>query len=54
MMIDKQKNKQVLLTLPNGLLEQIEDYRRHADPIPNRNEAIRELIVKGLNQKSDK
>ena len=45
--IDKDKNVQVLITIPIGLLKEIEDYW-HKNKIKNRTEAIRELIIKGL------
>ena len=47
MAVDKEKNAQFLLTLPNELLEKVEEYW-HENRIKNRNEAIRELLVKGL------
>ncbi|QYA31996.1 ribbon-helix-helix domain-containing protein [Macrococcus psychrotolerans] len=49
MAIDKTKNKQVLVTIPNELLKEIEDFQ-FENRIPNRNEAIRRLLEKGLNQ----
>jgi metal-responsive CopG/Arc/MetJ family transcriptional regulator len=45
--IDKSKNTQVLVTFPNEVLEQIENYW-YEKRLKNRNEAIRELIQKGL------
>ena len=51
MTIDKHKNKQVLLTLTNELLEQVEQYW-HEHKLPNRNEAIRNLIAQGLKHPS--
>jgi metal-responsive CopG/Arc/MetJ family transcriptional regulator len=45
--IDKDKNTQVLVTFPNEILEAIENYW-HEKKIKNRNEAIRELVQKGL------
>lgn len=47
MAIDKEKNKQVLVTFPIKVLEEIEKYW-HDNKIKNRNEAIRELVSKGL------
>jgi len=45
--VDKEKNTQVLVTFPNELLEEIHNYW-HENKIKNRNEAIRQLIIKGL------
>ena len=45
--IDKDKNVQVLITIPLELLEEIENYW-HENKLKNRTEAIRELIIKGL------
>lgn len=45
--IDKNKNKQVLVTFPIELLNQIEDYR-FENRKPNRNKAILDLINEGL------
>lgn len=50
MAIDKTKNTQVLVTFPNELIEEIENYW-HDNKLKNRNEAIRELIIKGLDKK---
>lgn len=50
MPVDKDKNKQFLLTLPMELLEQVENYW-HENKLPNRNEAIRELLQKALGDK---
>ncbi len=47
MAIDKTKNKQVLITIPNELFEKIEDYK-FENRVPNRSEAIRQLIERGL------
>lgn len=47
MAIDKDKNTQILVTFPNDLLEEIEQYW-HENKLMNRNEAIRQLIIKGL------
>ena len=45
--VDKDKNVQVLVTFPNGMLEQIETYW-HDNKLKNRNEAIRELVETSL------
>lgn len=45
--IDKSKHSQILVTLPNELAEEIEEYW-HAKKLKNRSEAIRELIKEGL------
>lgn len=47
MAIDKTKNTHVLVTFPNDLLEEVETHW-HNKKIPNRNEAIRILVKKGL------
>ena len=47
--VDKGKNTQILVTFPNELLEKIETYW-HEKQLMNRNEAIRELVTKGLDQ----
>lgn len=47
MAVDKDKNKQVLVTFPNELLESVEEYW-HKYKLQNRSEAIRELIQIGL------
>lgn len=47
MTVDKSKNTQILVTFPNNLLEEIEKYW-HINHLRNRNEAIRDLIIKGL------
>lgn len=47
MAIDKEKNTQVLVTIPNEMLEKIEDFQ-FDNRIKNRSEAIRILIEKGL------
>jgi metal-responsive CopG/Arc/MetJ family transcriptional regulator len=44
--VDKDKNTQILVTFPNNLLEQIDQYW-HDKRIMNRNEAIRQLIAAG-------
>ncbi|BDH62133.1 hypothetical protein MTP04_22630 [Lysinibacillus sp. PLM2] len=48
--INKDKNTQVLLTLPHEMLEQIENFQ-FENRIKNRTEAIRILIEKGLESK---
>lgn len=50
MAIDKNNNSQVLITIPNNLLKEIEEYW-HKNKINNRSEAIRELLRKGLESK---
>ena len=47
MAIDKEKNTQILVTFPIETVKRIENYW-HKKKIKNRNEAIRELIAKGL------
>lgn len=47
MAVDNKKNTQVLVSFPNELLKKIEEYW-HGKGLKNRNEAIRELVVKGL------
>lgn len=47
MAVDKTKNTQILVTFPNELFEEIEKYW-HEKKLKNRNEAIRELVQKGL------
>ena len=49
MAVDKEKNTQVLVTFPRELIEQIEVYW-HDNKLKNRNEAIRELVMKGLSK----
>lgn len=49
MAIDKTKNTQVLVTFPNEMLEKIDDFQFNKR-IKNRNEAIRQLVKKGLNE----
>ena len=51
MAVDKDKNTQVLVTFPNDLLEQIDQYW-HDKKIMNRNEAIRQLISVRLKQEA--
>jgi metal-responsive CopG/Arc/MetJ family transcriptional regulator len=47
MAVDKEKNTQILVTFPNELVAQIETYW-HENKLKNRNEAIRDLVYKGL------
>lgn len=49
MAVDKEKNAQVLVTFPKELLKKIEDHW-HKSRFKNRNEAIRDLITKGLDR----
>ena len=51
MAVDKDKNVQVLVTFPHPMLQEIEKYW-HDNRLKSRNEAIRELMQKGLD--SDK
>ena len=48
--INKDKNTQVLVTIPLETLEEIENFQ-FKKRIKNRSEAIRELIKKGLEGK---
>lgn len=50
MAVDKEKNTQILVTFPRELVDRIETYW-HENKLTNRNEAIRELIRKGLDSK---
>ncbi|MEX2462063.1 MAG: ribbon-helix-helix domain-containing protein [Paenibacillaceae bacterium] len=47
MAIDKEKNTQILVTFPIELVEQIENHF-HNKKLKNRSEAIRDLVIKGL------
>ncbi len=47
MAVDKNKNTQVLVTFPNEMLKEIEKHW-HDNSFKNRNESIRDLIIKGL------
>ncbi len=47
MAVDKEKNMQVLVTFPKEMIKEVEDYW-HQNNLPNRNEAIRVLVQKGL------
>jgi metal-responsive CopG/Arc/MetJ family transcriptional regulator len=51
MAVDKNKNTQILVTFPNELVKQIEDYW-FKNKLKNRNEAIRELVRIGLEKSS--
>lgn len=53
MAVDKTKNTQILVTFPNDMVKSIEDFQ-FKNRIPNRNEAIRELVRIGLNKGSVK
>lgn len=48
--INKDKNTQVLITIPHEMLEEIENFQ-FENRIKNRTEAIRILIQKGLEGK---
>ncbi len=47
MAVNKEENTQILVTFPNEMVEQIKEYW-HEKKLNNRNEAIRELVRKGL------
>ncbi|MFD2703796.1 ribbon-helix-helix domain-containing protein [Paenibacillus shunpengii] len=47
MAVDKEKNKQILVTFPNETVVEIEKYW-HNKKLKNRSEAIRELVILGL------
>lgn len=49
MAVDKEKHTQILVTFPNEMVEEIEAFW-HGEKIKNRSEAIRELVVRGLQQ----
>lgn len=49
MAVDKTKNTQVLVTIPNEMLEQIEKYWR-MNGFQNRNQGIRKLIENALKE----
>lgn len=53
MSVDKGKNTQILVTFPNELLEKVEAYW-HDNRLKNRNEAIRNLVQKGLEKGLEK
>lgn len=50
MAVDKDKHTQILVTFPKDMVGAIEDHW-HTQKFKNRNEAIRDLIAKGLNKK---
>lgn len=52
MAIDKDKNTQILVTMPWELKEEIEDYQ-FENRIPNRTTAILDLIRKGLDHNDE-
>lgn len=52
MAVDKSKNKQILITFPEDLVEEIESYW-HRNSIVNRSEAIRQLIRVGLEKEGE-
>lgn len=47
MAVNKDENKQILVTFPDELVDQIENYW-HDNKLKSRSEAIRELVKKGL------
>jgi metal-responsive CopG/Arc/MetJ family transcriptional regulator len=51
--VDKTKHTQILVTFPNELVEEIENYW-HDNRIKNRNEAIRELVQIALKKDANK
>lgn len=53
MAIDKDKNTQILLTIPNELKEKVEDYQ-FSNRKPSRTAAILELIERGLGSNKEK
>ena len=52
MAVDKEKNKQILVTFPIEMLEEIEDHW-HKEKFQNRNEAIRDLVRRGLDKNEE-
>ncbi|MBJ8118554.1 hypothetical protein [Bacillus sp. GL1(2024)] len=50
MAVNKDKYTQILVTFTKEQVEQIEDYW-HENKLKNRNEAIRQIIDKGLSRK---
>ncbi|WP_170961067.1 ribbon-helix-helix domain-containing protein [Bacillus cereus] len=50
MAVNKEKNTQILVTFTKEQVEQIESYW-HENKLKNRNEAIRQLVEKGLSRK---
>ncbi|MEK5166020.1 ribbon-helix-helix domain-containing protein [Paenibacillus sp. FSL R5-0527] len=47
MAVDKDKNTQILVTFPNEMVDEIEQFW-HDNKLKNRSEAIRDLVAKGL------
>ena len=47
MAVDKDKNTQILVTFPNDMIKDIEEFW-HDNLYKNRSEAIRELVLRGL------
>ncbi|MUG26026.1 hypothetical protein GNQ08_27065 [Paenibacillus macerans] len=47
MAVDKDKNTQILVTFPNEMVHEIEQFW-HDNKLKNRSEAIRDLVAKGL------
>jgi len=45
--VDKDKNTQILVTFPNDMIKDIEEFW-HDNLYKNRSEAIRELVLRGL------
>ncbi|WP_283751208.1 hypothetical protein [Bacillus cereus] len=50
MAVNKEKNTQILVTFTKEQVEQIENYW-HENKLKNRNEAIRQIVDKGLSRK---
>ncbi|MEH7753482.1 hypothetical protein [Bacillus toyonensis] len=50
MAVNKDKYTQILVTFTNEQVEQIENYW-HENKLKNRNEAIRQIVDKGLSRK---
>lgn len=50
MTVNKEKTTQILVTFTKEQVEQIENYW-HENKLKNRNEAIRQLVEKGLSRK---
>lgn len=53
MAVDKSKNTQILLTIPNDMVEEIENYW-HDNRLNSRSEAIRNLIAIALEKTAEK
>lgn len=47
MAVDKDKNTQILVTFPNEMVDDIEQFW-HENKLKNRSEAIRALVAKGI------